>query len=147
MHKKLSETKIRRGEHRNGLIASRFKGFQPLTDPSDPRCHPPSFRGHREPAPVGAHPTPMTPLRPLSEPSLTPLRPLTDSPRTPFAVPPPSEDTANPLLLGHMLNDGAGDVVLPHYDSGDMGVLAPVVMRYLEVKLVTGHVKIRPLCP
>eukprot|EP00240_Pyramimonas_obovata_P005522 CAMPEP_0118956082 /NCGR_PEP_ID=MMETSP1169-20130426/61042_1 /TAXON_ID=36882 /ORGANISM="Pyramimonas obovata, Strain CCMP722" /LENGTH=332 /DNA_ID=CAMNT_0006904045 /DNA_START=132 /DNA_END=1127 /DNA_ORIENTATION=- len=43
------------------------------------------------------------------------------------------EDTANPLLLGHMLNDGAGDVLIPHRESADMAALAPAAMRYLEV--------------
>ena len=33
-----------------------------------------------------------------------------------------------------MINDGAGDVLIPHCDSADMDALAPVAMRYLEVR-------------
>eukprot|EP00854_Cymbomonas_tetramitiformis_P006922 gene6922-8258_t len=43
------------------------------------------------------------------------------------------EDTASPLLLGHMLNDGAADVLIPHRDAKDAGTLLPAVMRYYEV--------------
>ena len=57
-------------------------------------------------------------------------RPLTP----PFTPCQPPDDVSNPLLLGHMINDGAGDVLIPHCDSADMDALAPVAMRYLEVR-------------
>lgn len=46
----------------------------------------------------------------------------------------PSEDTSDPLFLGHMLNDAAGHVLIPHKDSTDLpGTLMPAATRYCKV--------------
>lgn len=43
------------------------------------------------------------------------------------------DDTRSPLLLGHMLNDGAGGILIPYRDAANMADLVPAVTEYMRV--------------